>query len=116
MKKIILAIVLIAGAFLGYKLANKDECAGGKAFETAAACQASGLTAEICSGAFSAAVEKTKAMKPVESLEQCHLRYPHCEPGHAGGFLPKIEKVCLVAGKPGEPLYGRIGSNIAGGH
>jgi len=115
MKKIILAIVVIAGAFFGYKLANKDECPGGKAFETAAACQASGLSGEICSGAFSAAVEKTKAMKPVESLEQCHLRYPHCEPA-TGGFLPKVEKVCVVAGKPGEPLYGRIGSNIAGGH
>jgi len=115
MKKIILAIVVIAAAFLGYKLANKDDCPGGKAFETAATCQASGLSAEICAGGFSTAADKAKAMKPLESLEQCQLRYPHCEPA-AGGFLPKIEKVCIVAGKPGEPLYGQIGSNIAGGH
>jgi uncharacterized protein YgiB involved in biofilm formation len=116
MKKIVALVVLIAGAFFGYKLLSKEECAGGKTFETVAACTAGGLSAEICTAAFTSAEAKTNAMKPVESAEQCQLMYPHCHKVAEGAFLPKAEKVCVVAGKPGEPIYGRIGANIAGGH
>jgi len=117
-KKIIIAVVLIAAGFFGYKLMNKDECPGGKAFETEAQCTAGGLTAEICASSFKGAKEIAQASKPIETMEKCHLQYPHCEPAPNGaaGFVPKAEKVCIVAGKPAQPLYGTLGPNIAGGH
>ena len=116
MKKIIIALVVIAAGFLGDKMMAKDECPGGKAFETIAECQASGLSAEVCSTSFKTAQEKTASFKPIESMEQCQLRYPHCDQKGPTAFVPSIHKVCIVAGKPAEPLYGTLGMNIAGGH
>jgi uncharacterized protein YgiB involved in biofilm formation len=116
MKKIIIALVVLAAGFFGYRLSTKEECPGGKAFETVAECQASGLTAEICTTNFKTAGDTAASFKPIESMEQCQLRYPHCVEKGPAAFVPAIHKVCIVAGKPATPLYGTIGMNIAGGH
>jgi uncharacterized protein YgiB involved in biofilm formation len=109
---IIVLIVGIAAAMAYFGL--RGECPGGQVFATKTACRDAGLGEILCDRAFAEARRKAfEESSPFSTQDACLHHFPRCE-RHVrivSGYVPVPRGVCVVPGKPGNPVFERIGAS-----
>lgn len=115
MRAVIFGAMLIAAGFMAY-LFFRGECPGGQVFASEAQCRAAaGFDAAFCRISFAQARRRAyEDASPFSTQDACLRHFPVCEPHHkvVSGYVPVPRGVCVTSGKPGEPVFEKIGHSL----
>lgn len=115
MRAIVIGIILAVAGLMGY-LFFRGECPGGQVFNTETQCRAAaGFDAAFCRISFAQARRRAyEDASPFSTQDACLRHFPSCEPHHrvVSGYVPVPRGVCVTPGKPGEPVFEKIGQSF----